>query len=82
MNSNGRQMDMEENKVFAEEDECFLHSACLYPSVRPLRVCARQLLGSSRSDLLRTLAPTSAAHRPRGGETYSGWAEEARDRNG
>lgn len=30
-----------------------------------------QLLGSSPSDLLKTLAPTSAAHGPRGGETYS-----------
>lgn len=49
--------------------------------VCPLRVSALQLLGSSRTDLLRTLAPTSAAHRPRGGETQSGTAEEARDGN-
>lgn len=35
-----------------------------------------QLLGSSCSDLLKTLDPTSAAHRPRGGETYSSSTRE------
>lgn len=55
---------------------------CVSVCVFPLRVSALQLLGSSSSDLLRALAPTSAAHRPRGGETYSALTEEARDRNG
>lgn len=51
---------------------------CVWVSVSecPLRVSVLQLLGSSCSDLLKTLDPTSAAHRPRGGETYSSSARK------
>lgn len=43
----------------------------VYLCVRLQRVSALQLWRSHCSDLLKTLAPTSAAHRPRGGETCS-----------
>lgn len=48
-----------------------LNQMCLFICVCLQRVNALQLWRSRCCYLLRTLAPTSAAHRPRGGETYT-----------